>query len=526
MLDTMRGGEYGPPDELTEPAGLTRRQFLMLAGGVAAAGLAELTACSSPDDPEIDSNGEELLEQVGNSLIELHEEAEGGWRFRSAIQAPHYQTDRDGGASSVGMGFLILADHYPDNPKWVQAAEHTAGWLLAVAQKDPEGRMFWPDYADDGETSTTVFTSFDDGSIGIGDYFWQLYERTQKEQYREAALSSLQWTFAQAENIGSVDEPMYRWPWGAGDEKPTYYMGMGQGAAGLVHTFATYYERLQEASPELAGQCRQYIDGSLRYIDQTRTELARNDGDARALPETGLIGEDGDTCMNSGYLHGAAGAAFMYLKLYQVFGEEKYIAEAIGPLNWLEDAEYGPVARFGDDKRAWQLALDPQGGDNSVMATGFEEGSAGIGWVYLQAYNVTGTTYCLDVAKQAANWLAEVAVYEDSGAAWHEVESPAKPVIHANLNNGVAGIGMFLKELADVSGDAQYQALAEQALEWLKRTAVHENGSVYWKDNDGEDDYARDPSWHWGLAGIAAFTSRMAGGKVSIPGQQPALPRK
>ena len=30
----------------------------------------------------------------------------GGWAWRSAIQAPHYQTDRDVGAASIGEGLL------------------------------------------------------------------------------------------------------------------------------------------------------------------------------------------------------------------------------------------------------------------------------------------------------------------------------------------------------------------------------------------------------------------------------------
>jgi hypothetical protein len=31
---------------------------------------------------------------------------DGGWAWRSSIQAPHYQTDRDVGAASVGEGLL------------------------------------------------------------------------------------------------------------------------------------------------------------------------------------------------------------------------------------------------------------------------------------------------------------------------------------------------------------------------------------------------------------------------------------
>src|SRR4051812_8981727 len=33
---------------------------------------------------------DEFLVQAGESLIALHEESHGGWRFKSEIQAPHY----------------------------------------------------------------------------------------------------------------------------------------------------------------------------------------------------------------------------------------------------------------------------------------------------------------------------------------------------------------------------------------------------------------------------------------------------
>src|SRR5438105_4724230 len=55
---------------------------------------------------KIDNYGEHngFLEQAGTSLIDLHQVDGEGWRFKSEIQAPHYQTDRDVGAASVGMG--------------------------------------------------------------------------------------------------------------------------------------------------------------------------------------------------------------------------------------------------------------------------------------------------------------------------------------------------------------------------------------------------------------------------------------
>jgi lantibiotic modifying enzyme len=529
----------------TEPAAvetdMSRRSFL-IAGGllfVTAAGLS-LEACTSSEKPQPSQNNHPsnslnettpsnpeinpsiMLKRAGQSLLDQHEEADGGWRFQSVIQAPHYQTDRDVGASSVGMGFLVMADKYPEDHRWLQAAEQTAGWLMAVEQKDSNG-VHWTDYVDDNEKASATYVSFDDGTIGISDYFWRLYTKTRNPAYKDTAISALEWTFAQAKNTGT-DQPEYSWQWNTSDSDSEYYMGMGEGAVGLVHTFATYYERLRGSDPAVAAQCKQYIDGTLRYINSVRSALGNNDGDARALPETGVIGRGGDTEMNAGYLSGSAGAAFMYLKLYKVFGDKQYLAEADQLFSWLEDKEDGPLVVPGPNMVAWKLALDPQGGDNPVLATGFEEGAAGIGWAYLQAYKVTGDPKYLGIAKQAGNWLSSVAVHEHNGVTWHEYESPAKPTVHANLNNGAAGIGMFLLDLAESSHDSTYHDLAVQAFNWLTETAQRDQkNNIYWNDNDGDDDYSHDPSWHWGTAGIIAFLAKIDGGKTDIPGEQPAL---
>jgi hypothetical protein len=463
------------------------------------------------------------LMQAGDSLIDMHEQAKGGWRFKSAIQAPHYQTDRDVGSASEGMGFLVLADQFPQDPKWLQAAEQTAGWLQTVAQKDSAGHLYWNDFVDDRGSSGATYTSFDDGTLGIGDFFWQLYERTHNEQYRQVAESSLAWTFAQAENISENDQPVYRWRWDVSDRSSGYQMGMGMGAVGTVQALAQYYERFQNLNPVLAAECKQYIDGSLRYINQVRNVLGRNKGDHRALPETGEVGQDGDTNMNSGYLSGSAGAAFMYVKLYKVFGDMQYLHQAEQIFSWLEDSRKGPLVKVDNDKIAWKLALDPKGGNDNRLATGFEEGTAGIGWVYIQAYKVTGNPHYLTVAKQAGNWLTSVADRTPQGVAWHEDESPRNPIIHANLNNGSAGIGFFLKDLGGASHDPKYDQMAMQAYSWLLASAKHDNENIYWVDNDGKSNYSHDPSWHWGAAGIINFMSRMNNGKVDMPGEQSGI---
>jgi lantibiotic modifying enzyme len=471
---------------------------------------------------------EAFLLQAAESLLKMHEDNQGGWRFKSEIQSSHYQTDRDVGAASVGMGLLSLAEQYPHDNRWLDAATKTAIWLKAVSVEDGKGGRFWPDYADDDTSSEDVYTSFDDGALGIGDFFWRLYEKTNDPDHKAVALASVEWTLSQAEKVASG----FRWKWNVNHIDPSYQMGMGLGIVGIVHTLTTYYERTYQSDPAVAIKCRQYVEGAVDYIKSAQQALGNNSGDMRALPETGVIGKDGDTAMNAGYLSGAAGAAFMYLKLFQLIKDQSYLGEADKLFSWLDDADTGPLVDNGDGTIAWKLMLDKQSDDNPALATGMEEGAAGIGWVYLQAYELTGTTRYLNSAKAAANWLLKVAIKDESGGmSWHEDESSQQDgsttqtnnIAHPNLNNGAAGIGMFLEDTYQVTKDPRYKAGAVGAMQWLSATAVKNDQNIYWKDNDGGTPFMNDTSWHWGSGGIISFLLRMQGSHQDIPGEQNSL---
>ena len=108
---------------------------------------------------------------------------DGGSAWRSSIQAPHYHTDRDVGAASVGEG-LLAAFAVTGDARYLRAARAAGDFLLGVAEP-AAGGLRWPDWADpDGRRSDTHFTSFDDGAAGISDYLWTLYEVTHESRFR------------------------------------------------------------------------------------------------------------------------------------------------------------------------------------------------------------------------------------------------------------------------------------------------------------------------------------------------------
>ena len=135
----------------------------------------------------------------------------GGLAWRSAIQAPHYQTDRDVGAASIGEG-LLAAYGVTRDARYLNAATAAGDFLLGIAEPD-SGGLRWPDWADpDGVRSTTHYTSFDDGAAGISDYLLQLSNVTGELRFRTAALGGMRWLVAQAAGP-SCPQTECSWRW-------------------------------------------------------------------------------------------------------------------------------------------------------------------------------------------------------------------------------------------------------------------------------------------------------------------------
>ena len=98
------------------------------------------------------------LRRAGGWLVESAIPVEsGGHAWRSAIQAPHLQTDRDVGAAGIAYGLLALAEVTADErakASYVNAARGAADFLVAGQEGEP-GR--WPDYRDPAEVADVAY---------------------------------------------------------------------------------------------------------------------------------------------------------------------------------------------------------------------------------------------------------------------------------------------------------------------------------------------------------------------------------
>ena len=179
---------------------------------------------------------------AADSLVARHRAMPaGGWAWRSAIQAPHFQTDRDVGAASVGEG-LLAAYAVTHDVRYRRAAVAAGDFLLGVAEPAAGGRR-WPDWADpSGERSTTHFTSFDDGAAGISDYLWKLFPRDAQAAFPHGGAGG----HALGRRTGEgLVLPGHRvsWRWTDDPSWRLAYHGVGMGHAGMVLALDAFADR-------------------------------------------------------------------------------------------------------------------------------------------------------------------------------------------------------------------------------------------------------------------------------------------
>lgn len=461
--------------------------------GAASAAGAPVEPPASPSIPQVSLAG------IGADLVSrASTQTVGGKAWASSIQAPNRQTDRDVGAAGIAMGLFALADVTADateKQSYVDAAKAACDWL--VATRTATG---WPDYHNGAsDISTTRFTSFDDGIPGIADALWLAWERTGVTAYQTAALAGMDRLVAIAETPATGQK---RWNWW-NTTPADYQYGMGQGIPGIVYALRTFADRT----------------GSSTYATQANEgaafiqSLIAADG---GIPEAGT-----EPVRNTGFLSGAAGIAFMFLRMYQSTGVANWLTQARRVMAFLESTAISTNSGTG---LKWPISILSRSltADDDGNATGMEEGAAGIGWVYLNMWQVTGEVAWLTQARKAGVWLLSVAATEAGGKAWaDQLAGDTSTTFHLSVNAGTAGVGWFLYDLGLATGEQQFYDAAAAARTWA--LAQDTNNSWPTTRVAGTWQMPNEPSWHWGTAGVFGFLARLNGWPVDSPGMEPSI---
>ena len=315
----------------------------------------------------------------------------GGSAWRSSIEAPHFHTDRDVGAASIGEG-LLAAFAVTRDRRYLRAARAAGDFLLGVAEP-AAGGLRWPDWADpDGRRSD--------------DALHELRRRRRRDQRLplEAVRGHARVAFSRrcprryALAGGAGARPIL-----PGDRllvaldgrsrRSVAYYGVGMGQAGIVLALDAFADRTGDPS------FRAYARAGAAQLRQLTA-----DG-KRPLPRS----SDENATHETGFLSGSAGAAYMFLERYRRDRDPVDLATARRLLAWVDDQAV--VDQAG--AVSWPFA----GQAGAWTASGFELGVAGIAWVELQASRTTGDAAYRARARQAGSWLRRAAV---RGGAWED----------------------------------------------------------------------------------------------------------
>ena len=170
--------------------------------------------------------------------------------------------------------------------------------------------------------------------------------------------------------------------------------------------------------------------GKREWLDAARGRLDR------ALAR---IGDD------PGLYTGRAGVGQVCLDAYRASGEEAFLAHA---------------------RECAKGLADPK-------ATDIISGAAGIGIFQLNLHAVTRAKEDLDAARRTGERLKARAIREDSTACWR-AGSDETSRIYTGFSHGAAGIGCFLLELSRATGEKAFLDLAEEAARFVARNAMPE----------------------------------------------------
>lgn len=466
-----------------------------------------------------------LVEEAAHALMTRSEPVtwiEGrhtGSAWKSVIQAPNYQTDRDVGAAGIGMG-LIAAYDVTANPKYLDAAAGAGDFLLAAQVPAESGR--WPDYYNPGGPAGYGFTSFDDGAPGIADFLWRLYERTGNDRYEATALSALDWEMAKAEAPQGMACPnACFWHWQDPQTKQVY-TGMGEGVAGIAWTFDAFAHRRAKLDPMRGARYANYARGAAAWLEKQMVRVKLPDGsEGAAMPE-----EPGSPTFDTGFVSGSAGDAFLFYQLYLSTGEARYRRDGDLLFAWVR-----AQAVSGGTCAGLKWPIQTTGLGHKVFATGVEEGNAGIGWVALQAYKLLLTREPalaikdLQLARAAGDWLLSSCASHPHGDSAFWPEDEGRHLVHTSLDNGAPGIGVFLYDLYRATGAPSYHEGALNAQKWVESVVFRGHGDPYWCEHirDGVWHLCGEPSWHWGDAGIIDMAARLDDWPLDIPGEEPGF---
>lgn len=159
----------------------------------------------------------------------------------------------------------------------------------------------------------------------------------------------------------------------------------------------------------------------------------------------------------------------MAVKLIDIFRKndiEDYLQAAEETATWIKKYE------IVDEKgKHWKIN-GTEGKELDAVESAFltdtslYDGASGVGYFFLQLYEVTGKEQYLNEAKEAAKFVINSYKKED--------------VVNPGIHNGLSGQGIFALYLYDKTGDVSYIEFAKQVAEDSYSQSIKDETGIHW----------------------------------------------
>jgi lantibiotic modifying enzyme len=405
--------------------------------------------------------------------------------------------------------------------RYLQAAERTGDWLLATAQRSPEG-WSWP--VQPG-VRAEVSPSFAWGTAGPVMFFVEAFRTTGDQRWLSAARAGAQWLEAH------LDEAVAGWS-GCG-----LLSGTG-GWAVVLHELAAAAddERAREQAHRVLGtiaaRAAEADHGGVHWHDLTEicwgtagigclmltlgadylgpaaVDLAVRAGDwLLAEAETAPAGirwslgrafeaeRPGDQRRFPNFAHGAAGIGFFLARLAQVTGEPRFRDASLAATEWIMT-----TVRTDQDTCA-AFHHDPDGTD--LFTLGWCHGPPGLGWLFRQLELTTGS-------EDWRTWLRRAARADLISG----IPARREPGFWDNIARccGSAGVAEFFLDLHRLEGDPGDLAFAVTMVDDILDRAIVDNTGMRWSNREyrlPQPDRPPETTYMQGAPGIGSTLLRL-----------------
>lgn len=167
-----------------------------------------------------------------------------------------------------------------------------------------------------------------------------------------------------------------------------------------------------------------------------------------------------------GLYTGTAGVGAIMLRMYNAFGESKYLEAAKEAGKYLVSS-----------------AVNTSNGVKWTTSNDIISGASGTGMFLLELYQTTNDKIYLDTAVKVGKFLIEQALKEEKGWQWKAFANST--IIYPNFSHGTAGMSFYLAQLYELTKDEKFRTAAQKGADWLLNNLDPSQGGAAWKHDDG-----------------------------------------